>query len=103
MDASDVNALVFDVFGTVVDWRSSIIEEGQRLGAAKGIKADWEPFADAWRGKYQPMTDKVRRGELPWTNLDSLHRMGLDELLAEYEITGLRAYPNTLNRILYLC
>ena len=89
MDASEVKALVFDVFGTVVDWRSSIIEEGQKLGAANGIKADWGSFADEWRGKYQPMMDKVRRGELPWTNLDALHRMGLEELLAEYEITGL--------------
>ena len=67
MDVSEVKALVFDVFGTVVDWRSSIIEEGQSLGAAKGIKADWGSFAVAWRGKYQPMMDKVRRGELPWT------------------------------------
>ena len=89
MDVSQVKALVFDVFGTVVDWRSSIIEEGQKLGAAKGISRDWEAFADAWRGKYRPFMDKVRRGQLPWTNLDGLHRMGLNELLAEYEITSL--------------
>ena len=89
MSVPEVKALVFDVFGTVVDWRSSIIHEGQSLGAAKGISNDWESFADDWRGKYRPFMDKVRGGELPWTNLDGLHRMALDELLAEHGITGL--------------
>ena len=87
MNVPQVKALVFDVFGTVVDWRSSIIHEGQELGAAKGINADWEAFADDWRGKYRPFMDKVRNGQLPWTNLDELHRMALDELLAEHRIT----------------
>lgn len=89
MNVPQVKALVFDVFGTVVDWRSSIIHEGQKLGAAKGITADWESFADGWRGKYRPFMDKVRNGELPWINLDGLHRMALDELLAEHGITSL--------------
>ena len=48
-----------------------------------------EPFADAWRGKYQPFMNRVRTGELPWTNLDALHRMALEEVLAEFEIDGL--------------
>ena len=89
MANSQVKALVFDVFGTVVDWRTSITEEGRALGKAKGINADWEAFADAWRGQYQPFMAKVRSGELPWTKLDDLHRMGLEEVLAEFKITSL--------------
>jgi 2-haloacid dehalogenase len=89
MDASQVKALIFDVFGTVVDWRSSIIKQCQEFGRVKGIEADWGAFADAWRGKYRPYMDKVRNGQLPWTNLDGLHRMSLDEVLSEFEITGL--------------
>jgi 2-haloacid dehalogenase len=77
-----VGALVFDVFGTVVDWRSSIIAEGRKLGRRKRLTADWMAFADAWRAGYAPAMDRVRRGELPWTTIDVLHRMILDELLA---------------------
>ena len=72
---SGVKALVFDVFGTVVDWRTSIIEECAKLGKAKDIEADWGLFADGWRGKYGPFMNKVRLQELPWTNLDALHRL----------------------------
>jgi 2-haloacid dehalogenase len=81
--------LVFDTFGTVVDWRSSVIAEGEQLGRAKGIKIDWAAFADAWRGGYGPSMNRVRRGELPWTKLDTLHRMVLDELLTKFGIAGL--------------
>ena len=84
-----LKALTFDVFGTVVDWRTSITEEGRTLGREKGIDADWVAFADAWRGKYQPSMSRVREGELPWTNLDSLHRASLEELLEEFRIAGL--------------
>jgi 2-haloacid dehalogenase len=86
---SRVHALTFDVFGTVVDWRTSIIREGEILGRAKGIEADWEVFADAWRGLYQPQMSKVREGKLPWTKLDDLHRMALVQLLDEFGIAGL--------------
>ena len=89
MDSSDVKALIFDVFGTVVDWRTSIARQAKQFGKAHGIEADWEAFADAWRGKYQPFMNKVRHGELPWTNLDGLHRMALDEVLTEFEIYGI--------------
>ena len=82
----DVKALVFDVFGTVVDWRSSITKHGEAFGEAHGVEADWAAFADGWRGKYQPYMNKVRTGELPWTKLDVLHRMGLVELLGEFGI-----------------
>jgi len=79
--APAVKALVFDVFGTVVDWRSSIIREGRLLGRRKKLKVDWEAFADAWRAGYRPAMARVRSGELPWTKIDALHRMILDELL----------------------
>lgn len=88
-DVSQVKALTFDVFGTVVDWRSSIIREGERLAKAKGLSVDWAKFADRWRGGYGPSMERVRSGELPWMNIDSLHRMILDELLAEFGINGL--------------
>jgi 2-haloacid dehalogenase len=89
MNVSDVKALIFDVFGTVVDWRSSIIKQGQQFGRIYRVEADWDAFADAWRSKYRPFMDKVRRGELPWTNLDGLHRMALEEVLGEFKIAGL--------------
>jgi 2-haloacid dehalogenase len=79
-------ALVFDTFGTVVDWRGSIIEEGNAWGKAKGIEIDWASFADRWRAGYAPAMERVRKGELPWTKLDDLHRMILDELLSEFRM-----------------
>ena len=89
MALPEVKALIFDVFGTVVDWRSSIIEQCAAFGQARGIARDWGAFADTWRSKYRPFMDKVRTGELPWTNLDALHRMSLEEVLAEFEVEGL--------------
>lgn len=82
-------AVVFDVFGTVVDWRSSIIEEGRTWEAETGIPIDWARFADEWRRRYRPSLDRVRRGEIPWTKLDALHRASLEELLAQFGIDGL--------------
>jgi 2-haloacid dehalogenase len=99
MDATMIKALTFDVFGTVVDWRSSIVREGEALGRAKGFAVDWGKFADAWRGQYQPNMERVRSGELPWTRLDDLHRMALDGLIVEYQLTGLNdAEIEHLNR-----
>ena len=86
-----VKALTFDVFGTVVDWRGSIIREGRALGRARGIQIDWPAFADAWRAGYRPAMDRVRRGEMPWLNIDTLHRQILDELLPRFGIRGLKA------------
>src|SRR3954452_9094866 len=74
-------ALAFDVFGTVVDWRSSIIAELEQFGESHGVQQDWPTFADNWRKGYAPAMDKVRRGELPWTRIDDLHRGILEELL----------------------
>src|SRR5262245_37810615 len=89
MAISNVKALTFDVFGTVVDWRSSLIREGEALGKAKGLSLDWAKFADSWRGLYQPAMDEVRSGRRPWTKLDDLHRESLDKLLAQFGIKGL--------------
>lgn len=89
MDLSTVKALTFDVFGTVVDWRSGIAREGEALGRARGLAVDWTRFADAWRALYQPTMERVRGGQLPWTRLDDLHRMSLDRLLSEFGIKGL--------------
>src|SRR5207244_6549974 len=82
-DFRNVRALTFDVFGTVVDWRSGVALKGRRLGALHGIEADWEQVADAWRALYVPYMNRVRSGEQPWTNFDRLHRMSLDEVLAD--------------------
>ena len=82
-------ALLFDVFGTVVDWRGSIIAEGQAFGRARGFDVDWAAFADGWRAKYQPAMQRVRDGQTGWVKLDDLHRQNLDELLEEMAITCL--------------
>ena len=99
--APPARILIFDTFGTVVDWRSSVIAEGQRLGRAKNMQhVDWAAFADAWRAGYGPSMNRVRRGELPWTKLDVLHRMTLDELLVKFKIDGLsEAEKADLNRV----
>jgi 2-haloacid dehalogenase len=85
----NVKALVFDTFGTVVDWRSSVISEGMAWGKAKELNINWANFADRWRLGYGPAMDKVRKGEIPWTRLDDLHRMILEELLKQFKIEGL--------------
>ena len=78
-----VRALCFDIFGTVVDWRTSIIREGQLLQERLALPTqDWPAFADAWRAGYQPAMHEVRTGALPWTDIDGLHRRILDRLLA---------------------
>ena len=84
--AATPKALVFDTFGTVVDWRGSIVEEGKAWGKAKGFEIDWASFADRWRAGYAPSMEKVRKGELPWTRLDDLHRMILNEFLTEFRM-----------------
>lgn len=99
-DLSQVKALTFDVFGTVVDWRSTIIRAGEALSREKGLAVDWAAFAAAWRGGYGPSMQRVRTAELPWTNIDALHRMILDELLVRFNITGLsEAEIDHLNRV----
>jgi len=89
MDTCEIKALTFDVFGTVVDWRSSIIEEGRKLGLRKHIEADWVSVADTWRRRYNPAMERVRSGERGWIKLDQLHRENLLEVLQEHHIDTL--------------
>jgi 2-haloacid dehalogenase len=82
-------AILFDVFGTLVDWRGSIAAGLAAFGAQRGLQADWLGLTDAWRGAYKPSMDRVRRGEQPWTNLDDLHRDALEALLPGFGIPAL--------------
>jgi 2-haloacid dehalogenase len=88
-ELANVKAFVFDVFGTVVDWRGSVVAEAAGWGKARHLDIDWVEFADRWRLGYRPAMDKVRKGEIPWTRLDDLQRMILDDLLKQYHIEGL--------------
>ena len=84
---NDVQALVFDVFGTLVDWRSGIAREARAAlagPAARGHSIDGEAFADAWRAQYQPVMEEVRSGRVPFSKLDTLHRIGLERVLKDF-------------------
>jgi 2-haloacid dehalogenase len=83
---ADIKALTFDVFGTVVDWHGSVAREIRTLAAQKGLRVNAVKFTKAWRAGYRPAMDRVRSGELPWTKIDVLHRMILDELLVKFKI-----------------
>lgn len=96
---TEVRALCFDVFGTVVDWRSSITREGEQLGQRLGLQLDWAAFADDWRAGYQPAMARVRKGELPWTDIDGLHRLILDGLLAARGVTLSESDTADFNRV----
>jgi 2-haloacid dehalogenase len=80
----DVEIIAFDVFGTLVDWRTSITAELARVGERAGIHADWPVVADAWRSRYQPALESVLRGDRPFQPLDVLHAMMLDEVASEH-------------------
>jgi 2-haloacid dehalogenase len=82
-------AIVFDTFGSVVDWRGSLIADLTAFGQQRGIVADWPALIDAWRAAYHPSMDRVRKGLQPWTKLDGLHRASLDQLVVEFGIKGL--------------
>lgn len=77
-----IKALIFDVFGTLVDWRSSIAREARQALTPLGISLDWAAFADAWRDEYQPAMEEVRSGRMAFGKLDGLHRRNLDVVLA---------------------
>jgi 2-haloacid dehalogenase len=96
MTLSGVRALTFDVFGTVVDWRTSVAHEA----AVMELPVDGAKFADEWRAGYQPAMARVRTGELGWTSIDTLHRMILDDLLIRHKIGGLtEAQKGRLNLV----
>ncbi|NJD25384.1 MAG: haloacid dehalogenase type II [Betaproteobacteria bacterium] len=86
---STVKALIFDVFGTLVDWRKSIAREAERQLAPKMIELDWLAFADDWRAEYQPAMEEVRTGRIPFSKLDQLHRRNLDIVLSSHGLDGL--------------
>jgi 2-haloacid dehalogenase len=93
-------ALIFDVFGTCVDWRGSIIAEGAALDARLGTSTDWPKLADTWRGRYQPALEEVRAGRRAWTILDVLHRESLDALAPAFGLDKLdEAARDHLNRV----
>jgi 2-haloacid dehalogenase len=93
-----MKAILFDVFGTVVDWRSSLIAQFAELARETGQAIPGGILADQWRGDYAPSMDRVRRGELPWTVLDDLHRQSLDRLLAKHGLDFDEAQRQRINR-----
>lgn len=98
--SAGIEALTFDVFGTVVDWRSTIIREGRELGRRKSLDVDWAAFADDWRAGYGPAMLRVRNGEAPWTLIDDLHRQILDSLIPRYGLEKLSEEERAdLNRV----
>ncbi len=86
MLAPGVKALFFDVFGTLVDWRSGVARAAQALLQPRGHALDWIAFADAWRDQYQPAMEEVRSGRIPYTKLDVLHRRTLQKLLPQFGV-----------------
>jgi 2-haloacid dehalogenase len=89
MRLDGIKALTFDTFGTVVDWRTSIINDFRAFGQRKGINIDWEAFADEWKTFYRPGMEAVRSGKWPWRTVDFIYRTKLDELLPMYGVNGL--------------
>jgi 2-haloacid dehalogenase len=87
-ELTDVKALFFDVFGTLMDWRTSIAREAGAILDPLGHTADWLAFADAWRGEYQPAMEEVRSGTIPFSKLDVLHRRNLERILPRFGIAG---------------
>src|ERR1700684_3448808 len=87
--AVTVKALFFDVFGTLVDWRTSIAREAEAMLKPLGFTLDWPAFADAWRGEYQGAMDEVRSGRIPFCKLDILHRRNLELILPRFHVGSL--------------
>jgi len=99
-DPKKLRALVFDVFGTVVDWHLSIVREGRMLSAAKGLQVDWPAFATAWRAGYAPAMDRTRGAGAAWADIDTLHREILDGLLPRFGLQSLTEPERVeLNRV----
>jgi 2-haloacid dehalogenase len=100
MSVAGVKALTFDTFGTVVDWRSSIIEDFRAFGKKKRLKVDWEALVDEWKTAYRPGMDAVRTGKSPWMTVDRIYRVKLDEVLAKYGLDELAEEEKVhLNRV----
>lgn len=84
-----IRAMFFDVFGTLVDWRTSIAREAERVLQPLGHRVDWAAFADAWRAEYQPGMEEVRTGRIPFSRLDVLHRRNLERFMPRFGLSGL--------------
>ena len=89
IQVSGIKALVFDVFGTVVDWHGSVAREVRGLARTKGLRVNAAKFAKAWRAGYRPAMDRVLRGEAPFQKIDDIHRAILDDVLKQFRITAL--------------
>jgi 2-haloacid dehalogenase len=87
--AHDIKALFFDVFGTLVDWRTGVARESERILAPLGHDVDWTAFADAWRGEYKPAMEEVKSRRIPFAKLDALHRRNLERILPRFGIGSL--------------
>jgi len=92
-------AILFDTFGTLVDWRGSVSAALAEIGVRHGVAADWLAITDAWRGRYRPSLDAVRRGETPFRLLDDLHRDAILALLPEYGAQALAPVADELIKI----
>ncbi len=100
MSLNNLAAITFDVFGTVVDWRGSIVDEGERVWRGRGLDLDWAAFADAWRALYQPAMERVRAGDVDFVRLDVLHRQNLDQVLEQFGHGDFPAHEREeLNRV----
>lgn len=100
MGIANVHALAFDTYGTVVDWRGTLIEEGQRLNQERGLEVDWAAFVDEWKRCYRPGMDAVNAGQRPWTRVQVLYRERLDELVPRFGLEALsEADLDWLNRV----
>jgi 2-haloacid dehalogenase len=96
---SSIRAMFFDVFGSLVDWRTSVAREAERVLKPLGYNLDWTAFADAWRGEYQPGMEEVRTGRIPFCKLDVLHRRNLERFIPQF---GLRDLSDDVLRELTL-
>ena len=86
---TSIRAMFFDVFGTLVDWRTGVAREAERTLRSRGYSLDWLAFADAWRGEYQPGMEEVRSGRIPFSRLDVLHRRNLERFIPRFGLRDL--------------
>ena len=98
-DGTSVRAMFFDVFGTLVDWRTGVAREAERVLKPLGHDLDWAAFADAWRDEYQPGMEEVRSGRIPFSKLDVLHRRNLERFMPRF---GMGSLPDEVLRELTL-
>ena len=94
-----IRALTFDTYGTVVDWRTSVLDELRALADRKSLTLDCVAFLDEWKAAYRPGMDRVNRGESPWTSVDAMYRTRLEELLAKYGVTLATDEIDALTRV----